>query len=98
MTGGIDNQGAEVVIERAAVPREGRVGKSRELADLIRGPGQKTPVSRIVMVHFRIGFQRAWVIKFRVEGNREEVPVGGPLASELSFFEASSKFFESRGQ
>src|SRR5437879_3466315 len=86
MTGGINNQSAEVMIERAAVSLERHIRESGEFADFIRGPSQKTPVYRIIMVHFPISLQRARVVNFCIERDREEVPVGGTIRqrTELS--------------
>src|SRR6266853_6270527 len=75
MPRGIDDQGTEVMIERAAITFEGHVGGSRELADFVRRPGQEAPLRRVIMVCFPIGLQHARAVNFCVEGNREEVPV-----------------------
>ena len=77
MTGSINDEGAKVVVEGTGLSLELHIRQTSKFANALGAASQKTPVRRIVMIHLPVRFQYAWAVKFCVEGNREEVPIGG---------------------
>ena len=66
MPGGIDDQGAEVMVDRpGAVGSVFNTRGLREFGDLVGGTGQETPVFRIVKVTLPVIFQAFGRVDFR---------------------------------
>ena len=85
MTTGVNDERAEIVVEGAGIKLITDAGLPGEFADLVRRPGQKTPMLRVILITIAVGFEQVRRVKLRVEGEGKQMLVGGSAGQGFEF-------------
>lgn len=82
---GVDDDGAEVVVEDGAFAGKAEAELLGEGVDLDLGAGGEAPVGGVGLIAGGVAFEDGGGVEFDVEGDREEIPVGGRVGGGGEF-------------
>src|SRR5439155_24172659 len=74
---GIDDQCPEIMVNKTAVALKFYIRVCCQLGELLDRAGKECPVARVVLITFGISLKHGGCVEFRIESDRQEMPVSG---------------------